>query len=223
MRCELWVLDAFFTSRIESIVEFCCSGSRLHHAYRLRLWLRSRCVCVPAASTTRLIFTKMDPFLGRERTQTLACSRSSAVCCCRFYSIPIIVGRHNKRFRRRWNGTLWTFCTNRTEQNIDMFIGSTIDKRNEIDARKSLSHTSQPAHSGASMPFHFASHRMRLCGDKCRPAHFTTLINLVYRNVYGHRERTKPSTIHGSVVAGRWWRRRRPRWIRKNGTNYKLK
>lgn len=65
-----------------------------------------RGVCVPAASTTRLIFTKMDPFLGRERTQTLACSRSSAVCCCRFYSIPIIVGRHNKRFRRRWNGTL---------------------------------------------------------------------------------------------------------------------
>lgn len=47
---------------------------------------RVRGVCVPAASTTRLIFAKMDPFLCRERTQTLACSRSSAVrCCCSFF------------------------------------------------------------------------------------------------------------------------------------------
>lgn len=109
----------------------------------------------------------------------------------------------------------------RAEQNIDMFIGSSIDKRQWSRRTKvSLSYTLQQL-NGASMPFLSTSHRMQLCADKRSPAHFTILINLVYRNVYGHREHTKPSTTHCRRFC-RWQQQQRRRWIarlRQNGTN----
>lgn len=120
----LWVLAAFFTHRsIESIVptvNFVALNRDFIMHFVCVCCPCPRCVCVcvcvaVCASTTRLIFTKMDSFQCRERTQTLSWTRASAVYVfCS--SIPIIVGRHNKRFLRRWNGTLWTLCA-RTEPN----------------------------------------------------------------------------------------------------------
>lgn len=189
----LWVLAAFFTHQsIESIV-----STVNFVALNRDFIMHFVCVCCPCPLCVCVrrgvrIDDKINIYengfisVPRTHTNTLVDPGECCLCFLFFYSNYCRTTQQEISASMKWY-IVNVVCTNRTEQNIDMFIGSTIDKRNEKRrTRKSLSHTSQPIHSGRvdAVSFCFSSNTLMRRWMQPGQARSTTLINLVYRIVY---------------------------------------